>query len=69
MIKYSLGTLIRVLVNIDLLDGCSVSRGDIGLIIDNNPSMGESYHTDYDYKILINNCELLVFSVEIESIS
>ena len=69
MIKYPTGTLIKALVNIDLLDGCSVSRGDIGIIIVVDPLLGEDYYSDYDYKILINSCEILVFHSEIEGLT
>ena len=66
MIKLELGTLVRVLVNIDLLDGCSVCVGDLGIIIDNDIILNDIHSNRYDYKILINECEILVFSEEIE---
>ena len=69
MIKLPLGTLVRVLVNIDLLDGCSVCVGDLGLITHNKPSLGEIHYNQYDYKILVNGCEILVFAKEIETVT
>jgi len=56
-------------VNIDLLDGCSVCIGDHGIIIDNEVVLADIHRKSYDYKIFINNCELLVFSEEIEQTS
>ena len=53
-------------VNIDLLDGCSVCVGDLGIIIDNDIILNDIHSNRYDYKILINECEILVFSEEIE---
>ena len=69
MIKMKLGTLVRMRVNIDLLDGCSVCIGDHGIIIDNEVVLGNVHRKRYDYKILINTCEILVFSEEIEEAS
>ena len=66
MTKLELGTLVRVLVNIDLLDGCSVNTGDLGIILDNNPDLSVIHYNHYNYKILVNGCEILVFSQEIE---
>jgi len=67
MIKLKVGTLIKVLVNVDLLDGCSVCRGELGIVTNNNITAEESVYNDYDYKILVNGCEILVFSDEIET--
>ena len=69
MIKLPLGTLVRVLVNIDLLDGCSVCAGELAIIIHNKPSLGVIHYNKYDYKILVNGCEILVFAQEIETIA
>ena len=69
MIKLRLGTLVRVLVNIDLLDGCSVCAGDLAIITHNKPSLGAIHHKQYDYKILVNGCEILVFAKEIETVA
>ena len=66
MIKLTLGTLVMMRVNIDLLDGCSVCVGDLGIIIDNDIILNDIHSNRYDYKILINDCEILVFSEEIE---
>ena len=66
MIKLTLGTLIRMKVNIDLLDGCSVCIGDLGIVIANDIILNDIHSNQYDYKILINDCEILVFSEEIE---
>ena len=68
MIRLAVGTLIRMKVNIDLLDGCSVCVGDIGMIISNNVSIAEIVFTDYDYEILINDCQIFVFKSEIEEL-
>lgn len=68
MIKLPLGTLVKVLVNVDLLDGCSVCIGDLGIVIDNEPSISIIHKNRYNYKILVNDCEILVFSEEIQSI-
>lgn len=69
MIKMKLGTLVRMKVNIDLLDGCSVCIGDHGIIIENNIILSDIHRKRYDYKILINTCEIMVFSEEIEEAS
>ena len=66
MIGLKLGTLIRMRVNIDLLDGCSVSIGDLGIIVSTNPGFEYSIGTEYDYQILINGCKIMVFDKEIE---
>jgi hypothetical protein len=55
-------------VNIDLLDGCSVCVGELGIIICNKPGLEYSVGTEYDYKILINGCEIMVFYQEIEEV-
>tara|TARA_Y100000114_G_scaffold156808_1_gene185394 strand:+ start:2972 stop:3181 length:210 start_codon:yes stop_codon:yes gene_type:complete len=68
MLRHKPGTLIRVLVNIDLLDGCSVCVGDLGIIIEDKPELDMVHYNDYDYKILINGCEILVFGQEIETV-
>ena len=60
------GTLVRILVNIDLLGGCSVNRGDIGIVISEDVDLGETFYAKYDYVLLINGCEIYVFYDEIE---
>ena len=69
MTRLPLGTLVRIMVNIDLLDGCSVCIGDLGIITDNDPDTSIIHLNRYNYKILVNGCEILVFSKEIESIA
>jgi hypothetical protein len=55
-------------VNIDLLDGCSVCIGEFGIVICNNPGLEYSIGTEYNYRILINGCEIMVFDQEIEQV-
>ena len=60
------GTLIRILVNVDLIGGQKISPGDLGIIISNDVNLGEAFYTKYDYEVLINECVIFVFCDEIE---
>ena len=66
MTGLQVGTLVRVLVNIDLLDGCSVNKGDVGIIISDDIDLGEIFYSKFDYALLINGCEIYVFYDEVE---
>ena len=66
MTKLKIGTLVRVLIGVELVDGTFVTRGDIGIIINNKIEEEEHFFTNFDYKILINSGELCVFEDEIE---
>ena len=61
-----MGTLVRILINVDLLDDTSILKGEFGIIIDNNIDSEEHFFTNFDYLILLGGCELLVFEDEIE---
>ncbi len=66
MMKLEIGTLVRVLVGVQLIDGTKIVKGDIGIVIENTLVAEEHYYTNFDYKILINDNELYVFEDEIE---
>ena len=66
MIKLRLGTLVRVLVGVELIDGTIVRKGDIGIIVENKLVAEEHFFTNFDYKLLVNGSELYVFGDEIE---
>ena len=68
MIRLAVGTLIKMKVNIDLLDGCSVCVGDIGIIISDDVSVIAAVFSEHDYEILINGCQIFVFKSEIEEL-
>ena len=63
--KLEVGTLVFVLVKMELLDGTSVKSGDVGIIIDNDITSEEHFFSNFDYTLLINNIELNVFEDEI----
>ena len=65
--KFKMGTLVRLLVDVHLIDGVNFFIGDVGVIIDADPSAEKSFFTNFDYIILINEVELYVFDSEIET--
>ena len=66
MTKFKVGTLVRLLVDVHLLDGVNFFVGDIGVITNADPNGEEHFFTNFDYLILINEVELYVFDSEIE---
>ena len=65
--EYDVGDLIRVLVNVDLMDGTALKVGDVGIVL-SNESIGLNNHfTDFDYIICVNSALVYVFQDEIES--
>lgn len=65
MSKMKIGTLVVSLISVELIDGTSVKKGDIGIVVENELVASEHYHTAFDYKIVVNNNELYVFEDEI----
>ena len=61
-----MGTLVRILVDVELINEASVAKGEIGIIIDNDVKCEEHFFTNFDYLIFISSGEILVFEEEIE---
>jgi len=59
------GTLIILLVGVELVDGTRINKGDIGIVLENKMIAEEHFFTDFDYKIMTNGNELYVFDDEI----
>ena len=66
--ELKVGSLVRVLINVNLLNGEKIYKGDVGIVTRDDIQAEECLYNKYEYSVLVSGHEIFVFKEEIEII-